>query len=99
MGALGKELFAFDKPYWLIPFAMFLGLFMPLPFWLVWKMCDPKTKLAKFLKYLNLPIILLYIGWCVFFLFLDANGMLNAMRRLPYSVNGELARECVPLLD
>lgn len=23
MGALGKELFAFGKPYWLIPFAMF----------------------------------------------------------------------------
>ncbi|KAJ7352622.1 OPT oligopeptide transporter [Mycena albidolilacea] len=38
MGALGKELFAFGKPDWLIPFAMFM-------------------------KYLNLPIILLYIGW------------------------------------
>ncbi|KAJ7116417.1 OPT oligopeptide transporter [Mycena epipterygia] len=63
MGALGKELFAFGKPYWLIPFAMFLGLFMPLPFWLVWKYCDPKSKLAKSLKYLNLPIILLYIGY------------------------------------
>ncbi|KAJ7816982.1 OPT oligopeptide transporter [Mycena olivaceomarginata] len=62
MGALGKELFAFGKPYWLIPFAMFLGLFMPLPFWL-WKFSDPKSKLAKFMKYLNLPIILLYIGW------------------------------------
>ncbi|KAJ7822327.1 OPT oligopeptide transporter protein-domain-containing protein [Mycena olivaceomarginata] len=42
MGALGKELFAFGKRYWLIPFAMHL---------------------AKFMKYLNLPIILLYIGW------------------------------------
>ncbi|KAJ7510418.1 OPT oligopeptide transporter [Mycena galericulata] len=63
MGALGKELFAFGKPYWLIPFAMFLGLFMPLPFWFAWKMCDPKTTLARGLKYLNLPIILLYIGW------------------------------------
>ncbi|KAJ7245016.1 OPT oligopeptide transporter protein-domain-containing protein [Mycena haematopus] len=63
MGALGKELFAFGKPYWLIPFAMFLGLFMPLPFWLVWKYSDPKSKLAQFMKYLNLPIILLYIGW------------------------------------
>ncbi|KAJ7796192.1 OPT superfamily oligopeptide transporter [Mycena olivaceomarginata] len=87
MGALGKELFAFGKPYWLIPFAMFLGLFMPLPFWAVWKFSDPKSKLAKyvtppllilglswfnrFMKYLNLPIILLYIGW------------------LPYSVNGQ----------
>ncbi|KAJ6508507.1 OPT oligopeptide transporter [Mycena sanguinolenta] len=63
MGALGKELFAFGKPYWLIPFAMFLGLFMPLPFWLVWKISDPKSKFARFMKYLNLPIILLYIGF------------------------------------
>ncbi|KAJ7021594.1 OPT oligopeptide transporter [Mycena alexandri] len=63
MGALGKDLFAFGKPYWLIPFAMFLGLFIPLPFWLVWKFSDPKSRLAKFMKYLNLPIILLYIGW------------------------------------
>ncbi|KAJ7625378.1 OPT oligopeptide transporter protein-domain-containing protein [Mycena polygramma] len=63
MGALGKELFAFGKPYWLIPFAMFLGLFIPLPFWLVWKFSPPKSNLAKFMKYLNLPIILLYIGW------------------------------------
>ncbi|KAJ7700279.1 OPT oligopeptide transporter [Mycena olivaceomarginata] len=48
MGALGKELFAFGKPYWLIPFAMYvLGLFMPLPFWAVWKFSDPKSKLAK----------------------------------------------------
>lgn len=40
-----------------------MGLFMPLPFWLVWKFSPPKSKLAKFMKYLNLPIILLYIGW------------------------------------
>ncbi|KAJ7284604.1 OPT oligopeptide transporter protein-domain-containing protein [Mycena rebaudengoi] len=63
MGALGKDLFSYGKPYWLIPFAMFLGLFMPLPFWIVWKLSGPKTKLARFMKYLNLPIILLYIGW------------------------------------
>ncbi|KAJ7678482.1 OPT oligopeptide transporter [Mycena rosella] len=63
MGALGKDLFSFGKPYWLIPFAMFLGLFVPLPFWLVWKFSDPKSRIAKFAKYLNLPIILLYIGY------------------------------------
>ncbi|KAJ7164028.1 OPT oligopeptide transporter [Mycena crocata] len=63
MGALGQDLFSFGKPYWLVPFAMFLGLFMPIPFWIVWKFSDPKSKLAKFMKYLNLPIILLYIGW------------------------------------
>ena len=34
MGALGKELFTYGKPYWLVPFAIFLGLFMPIPFWL-----------------------------------------------------------------
>ncbi|KAJ7771898.1 OPT superfamily oligopeptide transporter [Mycena olivaceomarginata] len=37
-GCSREELFAFGKPYWLIPFAMLM-------------------------KYLNLPIILLYIGW------------------------------------
>ncbi|KAJ7884544.1 OPT oligopeptide transporter [Mycena olivaceomarginata] len=51
MGALGKELFAFGKPDWLIPFAICV------------EFSDPKSKLAKFVKYLNLPIILLYIGW------------------------------------
>ncbi|KAJ7067083.1 OPT superfamily oligopeptide transporter [Mycena amicta] len=60
-----SELFAHGKPYWLIPFrnVSSLGSSFPLPFWLVWKLSDPKTKLAKFMKYLNLPIILLYIGW------------------------------------
>ncbi|KAF7307796.1 OPT oligopeptide transporter [Mycena kentingensis (nom. inval.)] len=63
MGALGKELFAYGKPYWLVPFAMFIGLFIPLPFWLVWKLSGPESRLAKGVKYLNLPIILLYIGY------------------------------------
>ncbi|KAF7312457.1 OPT oligopeptide transporter [Mycena indigotica] len=63
MGALGKELFAHGKPYWLIPFAMLIGLFLPFPFWAVWKFSNPQSKLARFMKYLNLPIILLYIGW------------------------------------
>jgi hypothetical protein len=45
--------------------ARFLGLFMPLPFWLIWKFSGPQSKIGKFVKYLNLPIILLYIGWCV----------------------------------
>ncbi|KAJ7470934.1 OPT oligopeptide transporter [Mycena latifolia] len=62
MGALGKELFVFGKPYWLIPFAIFLGLFMPLPVWLVWKFSSPKSRISEFMKYLNLPIILLFVG-------------------------------------
>ncbi|KAJ7713023.1 OPT oligopeptide transporter [Mycena olivaceomarginata] len=56
MGALGKELFAFGKPDWLIPFAMYVVA-------VVWKFSDLKSKLAKFMIYLNFPIILLYIGW------------------------------------
>ncbi|KAF7316771.1 OPT oligopeptide transporter [Mycena chlorophos] len=63
MGAFGKELFAHGKQYWLVPFAMFLGLLFPLPFWGVWKLCNPKSKLTKSIKYLNLPIILLHIGF------------------------------------
>jgi hypothetical protein len=61
MGALGKELFTFGKPYWLVPFAVFIGLFMPIPFWFVHRYA-PQAKIATFAKYINTPIILLYIG-------------------------------------
>ncbi|KDR80229.1 hypothetical protein GALMADRAFT_1186070 [Galerina marginata CBS 339.88] len=65
MGALGKELFTIGKPagYWIIPFAMFIGLFVPLPFWIIWKRSDPESRLAKAMKYINVPVITLYIGW------------------------------------
>ncbi|TFK37910.1 OPT oligopeptide transporter protein-domain-containing protein [Crucibulum laeve] len=65
MGALGKELFSFGKPagYWIIPFAMFLGLFLPLPFWIIWKLSKPESPLAKVMKYINVPVVALYIGW------------------------------------
>ncbi|KAF8814983.1 OPT superfamily oligopeptide transporter [Phlegmacium glaucopus] len=68
MGVFGKDLFSFGKPagYWLIPFAMFLGLFTPLPFWIVWKLSKPESTLAKVMKYINVPIITLYIGWLPF---------------------------------
>ncbi|KAJ7786718.1 hypothetical protein B0H14DRAFT_3163754 [Mycena olivaceomarginata] len=62
MGALGKELFAFGKPDWLIPFAMYVfGPFHAAAFLSCVEIF--RSKLAKFMKYLNLPIILLYIGW------------------------------------
>jgi hypothetical protein len=65
MGALGKELFSIGKPagYWIIPFAMFLGLFAPIPFWLVFKIAKKDSWLAKAMKYINVPIITLYIGF------------------------------------
>ncbi|KAH9478604.1 Oligopeptide transporter 1 [Psilocybe cubensis] len=65
MGALGKELFSFGKPagYWIIPFAMFLGIFLPLPFYVVWKLSKPNSRLARVMKYINIPVIALYMGW------------------------------------
>ncbi|KAL0948807.1 hypothetical protein HGRIS_008935 [Hohenbuehelia grisea] len=65
MGALGKELFAFGKPagYWIIPFGMFIGLFVPLPFWLVWKFSKKGSLLSRTMEYINIPIITLYMGW------------------------------------
>ncbi|KAJ3509706.1 hypothetical protein NLJ89_g5072 [Agrocybe chaxingu] len=68
MGAFGKELYSLGKPagYWIIPFGMFIGLFMPLPFWIVWKLAPPKSLLARTMKYVNVPVVALYIGWYVF---------------------------------
>ncbi|KAF9567140.1 OPT oligopeptide transporter [Agrocybe pediades] len=65
MGALGKELFSIHKPagYWIIPFAMFIGLFVPLPFWMVWKLAKPNSLLARAMAFINIPIIALYMGW------------------------------------
>ncbi|KJA17574.1 hypothetical protein HYPSUDRAFT_206043 [Hypholoma sublateritium FD-334 SS-4] len=65
MGAFGKDLFSIGKPsgYWIIPFAMFIGLFLPIPFWIVWKLARPGSRLASAMKYVNVPIITLYIGW------------------------------------
>ncbi|PPQ96839.1 hypothetical protein CVT26_006008 [Gymnopilus dilepis] len=65
MGALGKELFSIGQPagYWIIPFAMLIGLFVPLPFWLIWRWSDPDSRLARAMKYVNVPIITLYIGF------------------------------------
>ncbi|CAK5277553.1 unnamed protein product [Mycena citricolor] len=63
MGALAKELFTHGKPYWLVPFAIFIGFFIPIPFWLVWKFAGDKSPIGKAAKYLNPTIITLYIGY------------------------------------
>ncbi|THH26497.1 hypothetical protein EUX98_g7691 [Antrodiella citrinella] len=63
MGALGKELFTWDKPYGMVPFAIFLGLFFPIPFWLVHHFSPKGSLVAKIAAYINTPIIALYVGW------------------------------------
>ncbi|KAG9219680.1 hypothetical protein CCMSSC00406_0005998 [Pleurotus cornucopiae] len=65
MGALGKELFSLGKPagYWIIPFGIIIGLFAPLPFWVVWKFSRPGSRLSMTMEYINVPIVALYIGW------------------------------------
>ncbi|KAJ3784083.1 OPT oligopeptide transporter [Lentinula aff. detonsa] len=65
MGALGKELFTLGKTsgYWIIPFAMLIGIFIPIPFWVVYKYTKQGSWINSTMKYLNFPIILLYIGW------------------------------------
>jgi len=74
MGALVKELFVFGKPYWLIPFSIFLGLFAPIPFWAAYKFLPDTPRwsgIRKAAAYINTPILCLYIGY------------------LPFSVNGQ----------
>ncbi|KAH8083293.1 OPT oligopeptide transporter [Cristinia sonorae] len=63
MGALGKELFTLGKPYWTVPFAIFLGLFFPIPFWLVHRYSRKGSLVSKASAYINTPIIALYVGW------------------------------------
>lgn len=63
MGALAQELFVFGKIYWLVPFAIFIGLFMPIPFWLVHRFAPKDSFVAKAAAYINTPIVLLYIGY------------------------------------
>jgi hypothetical protein len=43
--------------------ARFLGLFAPVPFWLIWRFSKKDSVLAKSMAYLNIPIIALYVGW------------------------------------
>lgn len=63
MGALGKELFAYGKPYYLISFAIFIGLLFPIPFWLVHKFSPRGSWIGRAAEYIITPILLLYIGY------------------------------------
>ncbi|EIN12728.1 OPT oligopeptide transporter [Punctularia strigosozonata HHB-11173 SS5] len=63
MGALGKELFTAGKPYWIVPFCVIVGLFVPLPFWLAHKYSKKDGWVAKTAKFINTPIIAQYIGY------------------------------------
>jgi len=63
MGALGKELFTFGKPYWLVPFAIFLGFFIPIPFWLIHHFTPKGSWISRAAAYINTPILALYIGY------------------------------------
>ncbi|KAI0058142.1 OPT superfamily oligopeptide transporter [Artomyces pyxidatus] len=60
-GGLSHELFAAGKRYQWVAWAYFLGLFVPIPFWVVHRYF-PKLRA----DYLYTPIILVFIGWlCV----------------------------------
>ncbi|CAL1709266.1 unnamed protein product [Somion occarium] len=63
MGTLGKELFTLGKPYWLIPFSIFFGFFLPIPFWLIHRYSKPGSIISKVAAYINTPIIALYVGY------------------------------------
>lgn len=63
MGALVKDLYTFGKPYWLVPFSIFIGLFTPLPFYFLHKVLPQGSFLSRLMAYLHVPIIALYIGW------------------------------------
>ena len=55
--------FTVGKPYWMVPFAIFIGFFIPIPFWLLYRFSTKGSKIAKFAEYINTPILTLYIGY------------------------------------
>ncbi|CCM00442.1 uncharacterized protein FIBRA_02474 [Fibroporia radiculosa] len=63
MGALGEELFTYGKPYYMLAFAIFVGLAFPVPFWLIHRYAKPGSNIAKCAAYINTPIIALYAGY------------------------------------
>lgn len=63
MGALGKELFTYGKPYYMLAFAIFIGLAFPVPFWLVHRYAKKGSTVARVAAYINTPIIALYVGY------------------------------------
>ncbi|TBU24331.1 OPT oligopeptide transporter [Dichomitus squalens] len=63
MGALGKELFTYGKPYYLIGMAFFIGLSFPIPFWIAHKLAKKGSWISRAAEFINTPIIALYIGY------------------------------------
>ncbi|KAI0700199.1 OPT oligopeptide transporter [Cytidiella melzeri] len=63
MGALGEELFTVGKPYYLISFAIFIGLLFPIPFWLVHRCTNRDSFVSKAAAYINTPIVAYYAGF------------------------------------
>ncbi|VDC07714.1 unnamed protein product [Peniophora sp. CBMAI 1063] len=63
MGALGKELFTYGNAYWLIPFAIFIGFFIPIPFWLASRFGKPGSLIKRTGDFVHTSVILLYIGY------------------------------------
>ncbi|KZT10438.1 OPT oligopeptide transporter [Laetiporus sulphureus 93-53] len=63
MGALGKYLFTYGKMYYMLAFAIFIGLALPIPFWVLYRYTKPGSFLNRFAAYINLPIIALYVGY------------------------------------
>lgn len=55
--------FTLGKPYWVVPFAIFFGLFVPIPFWLVHHYSPKGSLISRIAAYINPPIVALYVGW------------------------------------
>jgi hypothetical protein len=91
MGALGKELFTFGKQYWLIPFAVFMGLWMPIPFWAVYKYAPEGSFVSRAAGYIHTPVLLLYIGIVLLLVSYGLRWHSTDLWTgyLPYSVNGQ----------
>lgn len=94
MGALGTELFAYHKRYYLLAFAIFIGLLFPIPFWLLHRYTKPNTFLNKFGRFINTPILVLYIGYLPY----SVNGQWWCVLRVDDWRGGALTLVCVCVL-
>lgn len=63
MGALGRELFTYGKPYYLVGFAFFIGLSFPIPFYLAYRFAKKDSWVARYAEFVNTPILALYMGY------------------------------------
>lgn len=64
MGALGKDLFSYgtEAGYWIIPFCLFIGLLVPIPFYIAHKFMKPTSRGAQLIRFMDFPILCQYIG-------------------------------------